>query len=97
MKIMICPLNGPRNISEFVCGGDVKSAPDPRTCSDGAWAEYLFLEDNIAGEVDEWWLHAPSNTWFIARRNTLTDEILRTMTVDAFFRLPAATSTPGAS
>ena len=27
-----------------------------------------------------------SNTWFIARRNTLTDEILKTMTVDGLFR-----------
>ena len=83
MKIMHCPLNGPRNISEFVWGGDVK--PDPQQgCSAAAWAEHLFLEDNLAGEVDEWWLHAPSNTWFIARRNTLTDEILSTMTVEAY-------------
>ena len=85
MKIMTCPLNGPRNISEFVWGGDVKPAPDAAACTDGDWAEYLFLEDNIAGEVVEWWLHAPSNNWFIARRNTLTDEIMATMTVDAYF------------
>jgi sarcosine oxidase delta subunit len=45
---------------------------------------YLFLEDNTAGEITEWWLHAPTNYWFIARRNTITDEILETMTYDAF-------------
>ncbi len=45
MKIMTCPLNGPRNISEFVWGGDVKAMPDPAGCGDAAWAEYLFLED----------------------------------------------------
>ncbi len=84
MKIMHCPLNGPRNISEFVWGGDVRPNLDPATCSDRDWAEHLFLEDNVAGEVDEWWLHAPSNTWFIARRNTLTDEVIRTMTVDQY-------------
>lgn len=84
MKLMTCPLNGPRNISEFVWGGDVKAEPEPG-CSDAAWAEHLFLEDNVAGEVDEWWLHAPSNTWFIARRNTLTDVIVWTRTVDAYF------------
>lgn len=88
MKIMTCPLNGPRNISEFVWGGDVKPAPDATACTDGEWAEYLFLEDNTAGEVDEWWLHAPSNNWFIARRNTLTDEILATMTVEQYFAQP---------
>ncbi len=85
MKIMTCPLNGPRNISEFVWGGDVKHSPDPSACSDGDWAEHLFLEDNVAGEVTEWWLHAPSNNWFIARRNTITDEILATMTVASYF------------
>jgi sarcosine oxidase subunit delta len=85
MKLMTCPLNGPRNISEFVCAGDVKTMPDPATASDAAWTDYLFLEDNIAGEVCEWWLHAPTNYWFIVRRNTITDEILETMTVDAYF------------
>jgi sarcosine oxidase subunit delta len=78
MKIMHCPLNGPRNIQEFVWMGDVKKVPDQANCSDAEWTDYLFIEDNIAGEVDEWWLHAPSNYLFVARRNTLTDEILWT-------------------
>jgi sarcosine oxidase, subunit delta len=81
MKIMVCPLNGPRNISEFVWAGDVKAMPDPLVCTDADWADFLFMEDNIAGVVDEWWLHAPSNYWFIARRNTLTDEIIATMSI----------------
>ena len=34
MKIMICPLNGPRNISEFTYGGELKPMPDPVNCSD---------------------------------------------------------------
>lgn len=85
MKIMHCPLNGPRNITEFVWGGDVRPERDANACSGHEWAEHLFLEDNIAGIVDEWWLHVPSNTWLIARRNTLTDEILFTATVARFF------------
>ncbi|MDX2306970.1 MAG: sarcosine oxidase subunit delta [Hyphomicrobium sp.] len=96
MKIMNCPLNGPRNISEFVCQGDVKDMPDPATATDVEWTAYLFLEENLAGEVVEWWLHTPTNYWFIARRNTITDEILETMTVDAYFarKSTAATSAP---
>ena len=78
MKIMTCPLNGPRNISEFAWGGEVKAMPDPLTCSDDEWAEYVFLENNTAGVVREWWCHLPTSYWFIAERNTLTDEILRT-------------------
>jgi sarcosine oxidase subunit delta len=96
MKIMVCPLNGPRNITEFACGGDVKPVPDPAACSDAEWTDYLFIEDNTAGVVDEWWLHTPSNTWFIARRNTLTDEILATMTVaDYFDRRPSGVDAAG--
>jgi sarcosine oxidase subunit delta len=89
MKIMTCPLNGPRNISEFVCGREVKEMPDPLKCSDEAWAAHLFLEDNIAGEVIEWWMHAPTSYWFIARRNTITEEIIQTYTVEEFFGAPA--------
>lgn len=85
MKIMTCPLNGPRNIAEFVCGREVKEMPDPATCSDETWAAHLFLEDNIAGEVTEWWMHVPTSYWFIVRRNTITEEILQTYTVDEFF------------
>ncbi len=84
MRIMHCPLNGPRNISEFVCFGEVREMPDPAAASDREWTAYLFLENNSAGIVDEWWLHAPTNFWFIARRNTVTDEVLQTMTVDQY-------------
>ncbi|MGE5267938.1 MAG: sarcosine oxidase subunit delta [Deltaproteobacteria bacterium] len=84
MKILRCPLNGPRNISEFVWGGEMKPMPNPATATDAEWTEYLFLEDNIAGEITEWWLHAPTNYWFVARRNTITDEIIETMTYDQF-------------
>lgn len=85
MKIMTCPLNGPRNIQEFVCLGEVKDMPDPASCPDEDWADYLFLENNIAGEVDEWWLHVPSLNYFIARRNTISDDIIWTRTVADYF------------
>ena len=78
MKIMPCPLNGPRNISEFVYGGELKDMPDQNHCSDLEWADYVFNHDNLAGVVREWWMHAPSSYWFIAERNTITDEILKT-------------------
>lgn len=84
MKIMICPVNGPRNISEFVWAGDVKSEP-PADAPDVEFTTYLFLEENTAGVVHEWWVHAPTNTWFIAKRNTITDEVLETMTPDTYF------------
>jgi sarcosine oxidase, subunit delta len=95
MKIMTCPVNGPRNISEFVWIGEVTRTPDPAQCSDKEWTDYLFLENNPAGEITEWWVHAPTNTWFIARRNTISDEILETMTVDTYFARLAERHTAG--
>ena len=85
MKIMTCPLNGPRNISEFAWGGEVKTMPDPLSCSDDEWAEYVFLENNTAGIVREWWCHLPTSYWFIAERDTLTDEIIRTYPATELF------------
>jgi len=69
MKVMNCPLNGPRNISEFAWGG-----------------EWLFLENNEAGVVREWWCHVPTSFWFIAERNTVTDEILKTYPAGELFK-----------
>lgn len=78
MKIMHCPLNGPRNISEFVYGGEVTEMPDPATASDAEWADHVFLENNRRGIVREWWLHVATAYWFIAERDTATDDIIRT-------------------
>lgn len=80
MKILDCPLNGPRNISEFTYGGEYHPMPandvDSRT-----WAEYVFFHDNLAGLVVEWWCHNPTSFWFLAQRNTVTDQVLRTFNV----------------
>src|SRR3546814_7846797 len=54
-----------------------RSSPDPTSCSDAEWADWLFLQDNQAGVVREWWMHVASGYWFIAERDTATDEILR--------------------
>jgi sarcosine oxidase subunit delta len=80
---MVCPLNGPRDISEFVYGGEVRQAPDTATCSDETWADYLFMRANRAGVVREWWLHEPSGLWFIAERDTVRDLVIRTYEADA--------------
>lgn len=78
MKIMTCPINGARPISEFVYGGEVRPMPDPQAVSDPVWAEYIFHRNSVPEIKQEWWCHTPSNTWFIAERNTLNDEILNT-------------------
>ena len=85
MKIMICPLNGPRNISEFSYGGEVREMPDQNSCTDEEWADYVFNKDNQIAVVREWWMHTPSSYWFIAERHTATDEIIRTYDAKELF------------
>ena len=85
MKIMPCPLNGPRNIQEFICAGMVEPHPDPNRCSDEEWTEFVWMEENRAGVVREWWCHVATAYWFIAERNTVTDEILATYPADRVF------------
>lgn len=78
MKMLVCPLNGLRNISEFTYGGELREMPDSASCSDLEWAEYVFFFNNDIRVVHEWWLHNASGYWFIAERHTATDKILTT-------------------
>ena len=77
MKLMTCPVNGTRPISEFICGGEIKLEP-ALTVSDPIWADYLFHRNGAPGIKKEWWCHTPSNTWFIAERDTARDHVLDT-------------------
>jgi sarcosine oxidase subunit delta len=60
--------------------------PDDTKLSDREWAEYVFLENNTAGIVREWWCHVPTSYWFIAERNTVTDEIVKTYPASEVFK-----------
>jgi sarcosine oxidase subunit delta len=85
MKLLTCPLNGPRNISEFTYGGEYHPMPDPNTADSRAWAEHVFFHDNAAGIVTEWWCHTASSFWFLAERNTISDEVVRTFEASEIF------------
>ena len=52
--------------------------PDADNCNDREWADYIFMENNTRGVVREWWLHAPTSYWFIAERDTISNEIIKT-------------------
>ena len=78
MKLMPCPINGPRPVAEIVYGGEVRPMPYPDTCTDEQWADYVFNRSGIPGVKKEWWYHAPSGTWFVAERDVTQDRIVRT-------------------
>jgi len=70
---------GPRDESEFTCGGTSHLARPELEASDQAWGEYLFFRDNPKGLHFERWRHAQGcGQWFNLVRNTLTHEILST-------------------
>lgn len=78
MKLLHCPINGPRPVSEFAFGGEVREMPDPVTCSDLQWSDYVFNRNGAPGVKKEWWYHLASGVWFIAERDTTADRVLRT-------------------
>ena len=88
MKVIHCPLNGPRPLLEFACGGEVRSMPDPDTCSDAQWTAYLFDRASVPGVKREWWCHLPSGYWFIAERDTARDLVLTTYDAAVLGRAP---------
>ena len=82
MKILHCPINGPRPLQEFQYGGQVREMPDPAGANDPEWADYVFHRDGEPGVRREWWYHLPSGTWFVAERDVCQDIFVRTYLVD---------------
>ncbi len=75
MKLIPCPLNGLRPADEFIYAGEVRPMPDSH-CTDADWARHVFHRSGVPGIKQEWWCHTPSGYWFIAERDTTSDEIL---------------------
>jgi sarcosine oxidase, subunit delta len=91
MKIMVCPLNGPRPVTEFAYGGEIRVSPDPDTCSDAEWSGYVFNRSGAPGVKYEWWCHIASGYWFVALRDTVRDAVIATYSAEAVRSgLPAA-------
>lgn len=78
MKIINCPINGPRPIQEFAFGGEFRQMLDPDQASDEEWSDYVFNRRGEPCVKCEWWYHIASGTWFIAERDNVSDEIIRT-------------------
>jgi len=83
MKILSCPLNGPRPVSEFAYGGELRTASNPDRCSDEEWSRYVFNRSGSPGVKYEWWCHIASGFWFIVLRDTLRDVVIATYPAEA--------------
>ena len=87
--LLPCPNCGPREVEEFRCSGEVTRRPKA-TPTLRELTTYIYFRDNAAGVHTEWWFHRHGcEAWFLAERDTRTNEVARTW-------LPAA-SASGAS
>ena len=73
--VLTCPNCGVREVTDFAFGGELnprpKEAPSLRELG-----EYNYFRSNVAGVQQEWWLHRSGcGEWFIAERDTRTNEV----------------------
>ena len=79
MMEIACPWCGPRDQSEFRCGGEahIVRPVDNADMSDADWADYVFMRKNPKGVHHERWCHAHGcRRWFNVTRDTVSDRIL---------------------
>lgn len=79
MLLITCPHCGPREESEFTCGGEAHIARPlaENELTDAQFADYLFLRDNPKGMFLERWRHAAGcRRWFNMARDTVSHEIV---------------------
>lgn len=80
-----CPWCGPRDQSEFAYAGeaDIVRPADPSALTDAEWAQYLFMRKNTQGDYREQWYHIHGcQQFFIAQRNTTTNQFEMTCRMD---------------
>src|ERR1700760_1983165 len=73
--LLECPNCGVREVTDFGFGGEVSSRPKQRPpCRE--LNPYNSSRRNVAGIQREWWFHRSGcRAWFIAERDTTTNEV----------------------
>ena len=95
MMLIDCPFCGPRDETEFSCGGEAHIARPlaENKISDAEFADYLFMRDNPKGLFLERWRHsAGCRRWFNMARDTVSHEIVEIYPMGALPKTDAAKS-----
>jgi heterotetrameric sarcosine oxidase delta subunit len=80
--LLTCPNCGVREVTDFGFGGEVSSRPRSRPTF-RELNTYNYFRRNVAGVQREWWFHRSGcRAWFIAERDTRTNEVLMTARPD---------------
>jgi heterotetrameric sarcosine oxidase delta subunit len=78
--LLTCPHCGPREVTDFGYGGEVLQRPASEP-SRRELNAYNYFRRNVAGVQREWWYHRSGcRAWFVAERDTRTNEVLSTAT-----------------
>lgn len=76
--LLECPNCGSRDVNEFRFQGEVTRRP-PAGATLRELTDYVYFRENVAGVQREWWYHRLGcGAWFVAERDTRTNEVLRT-------------------
>jgi heterotetrameric sarcosine oxidase delta subunit len=76
--VLRCPNCGSREVTDFGYGGEVTKRPSSRP-GFRELNDYNYFRRNVAGVQREWWFHRSGcRAWFIAERDTTTNEVLFT-------------------
>ena len=76
--LLNCPNCGKRNVYDFRFGGEVMTRTGPDASIEDL-TSYLYFRENADGSQREWWNHTLGcRKWFIAVRNTHTNEVIET-------------------
>ena len=80
--LLTCPNCGTREVTDFGFGGELTERP----ASKPSWRElneYNYFRRNVAGVQREWWYHRSGcRAWFLAERDTRTNEVFFTARPD---------------
>jgi heterotetrameric sarcosine oxidase delta subunit len=80
--LLTCPNCGIREVTDFGFGGEISARPS----ADPSFRElntYNYFRRNVAGVQREWWFHRSGcRAWFIAERDTRTNQVLFTARAD---------------
>jgi heterotetrameric sarcosine oxidase delta subunit len=80
--LLTCPNCGVREVTDFGFGGEVSPRPKSRP-SFRELNTYNYFRRNVAGVQREWWFHRSGcRAWFVADRDTRTNEVLMTARPD---------------
>lgn len=90
--VLNCPNCGSREVTDFGYGGEVSARPTGAV-SQRELGAYNYFRRNVAGVQREWWVHRSGcRAWFLAERDTRTNEVLWTALPQDVECVPAAAS-----